>query len=344
MMMIRRLVLCCFILFCPGFSWADNLAPEKNADQTINGKPDKDPDSIIGFNFENDLFAGRDQYYTNGARFSYLTPEYNAPQLARTVANYLPFSKGEPYRISLALGQNIYTPHDIRTSVPDPDDRPYAGWLYGSVGLVADRGNRLDTAMLTVGMVGPASLARQTQTIIHRWVDSPKPMGWDYQLKNEPGVMLTMERKWRHWVYYNPTGLGFDVMPEIGATVGNIQTYANTGAMLRVGYQLPDDYGPPRIRPSLPGSDFFIPEKKFGFYGFAGVEGRAVARDIFLDGNTFTDGPSVNKEYGVASLQAGIAATYGRYRVSYTQVFETKEFKTQQHSTEYGAVTLAIRF
>lgn len=67
--------------------------------------------------------------------------------------------------------------------------------------------------------------------------------------------------------------------------------------MLRLGQRLPLDYGPPRIQPSLPGSGFFVPpQDRFGWYLFAGVEGRAVARNIFLDGNTFRDSRSVDKE------------------------------------------------
>ena len=63
-------------------------------------------------------------------------------------------------------------------------------------------------------------------------------------------------------------------------------TYLEVGATLRIGNDLPNDYGAPRIRPSLPGSNFFLPRDNFGWYLFAGAGGRAVAYNIFLDGNT----------------------------------------------------------
>ena len=57
-----------------------------------------------------------------------------------------------------------------------------------------------------------------------------------------------------------------------------------------------------RIEPSLPGSDFFEPTGGFSAYVFAGVDGRAIARNLFLDGNTFEGSRSVNKMNLVGDL------------------------------------------
>ncbi|WP_460994321.1 lipid A-modifier LpxR family protein, partial [Staphylococcus aureus] len=74
-------------------------------------------------------------------------------------------------------------------------------------------------------------------------------------------------------------------------------------------------------RLAMPGTGFFeIPEKKWGWYLFAGVDARAVARNIFLDGNTFKDSPSVDKFPLVADANAGLALTYDQLRISYTLV------------------------
>src|SRR3546814_4711146 len=73
----------------------------------------------------------------------------------------------------------MYTPDDVALRNPPLDDRPYAGWLYGSVGLIAETGRRLDQLELTLGVVGPASLTEQTQKLIHEITDSQEPRGWD---------------------------------------------------------------------------------------------------------------------------------------------------------------------
>ncbi len=305
----------------------------------------EDDKASISLVYENDIFQGTDQNYTNGIRLAVLSSETNTPRWSRWIADHiLPLSKEGRKRIGWAIGQNMYTPRDLSTRAPIPDDRPYAGWLYGSVGMVSDTGERLDNVMLTLGMVGPSSYADQTQKFIHRVVDSPRPEGWDNQLHDELGIILTMERKWRSMYEFSPYGLGVDVTPHIGTNLGNINTDASVGATVRFGYDLPADYGPPRIRPSLPGSDFFVPTQELGGYMFVGVEGRGVARNIFLDGNTFEDSPSVDKKYFVGSLQMGIVLTYKDVRLSFTDVMMTKEFDEQEDAEHFGAVTLSYRF
>lgn len=113
---------------------------------------------------------------------------------------------------------------------------------------------------------------------------------------------------------------------------------------MRFGENLPNDYGPPRIQPSLPGSAFYDPSDGFGWYIFAGIEGRAVAHNIFLDGNTFQDSRSVDKKPFVGDLQAGIAVTLWRTRVSYTHVLRTREFDGQDTTDSFGAFSASFRF
>ena len=307
-------------------------------------KPADDGEGVLSLVIENDILDGTDQDYTNGVRLSWTSSEDRMPHWANSLAHVLPLATDGNKRISVAAGQNMYSPSDLTKRNYTPGDHPYAGWLYGSVGMTSDTGKTLDNVMLTLGVVGPMSLAGPTQIFVHHVVGSTHPEGWHDQLKNEPGAILTYERKWRGLYEASPFGVGFDVMPHAGVNLGNVTTDATVGATFRLGYDLPADYGPPRIRPSLPGSDFFIPTQELGGYLFTTVAERAVARDIFLDGNTFADSPSVNKEYFVSTLQVGAAVTYRSTRLSLTQVFSSKEYTTQQHAPEYAVLTLSTRF
>lgn len=304
----------------------------------------EDDKGIFNVVIENDIFADSDSDYTNGIRFAWLSSEENMPLLARRIANALPLAGDGNKRISIAAGQSMFAPEDLSRRDLVAGDQPYAGWLYGSVGMVSDTGKTLDNVMLTLGVVGPLSLAEPSQKFVHHVVGSPQPNGWDNQLENEPGIVLTYERKWRSIYEISPFGLSADVTPHAGINLGNINTDATVGATFRLGYDLPADYGPPRIRPSLPGSDFFVPTEELGGYLFTTIGERAVARNIFLDGNTFTDSPSVDKKNFVSTLQVGAAVTYGETRLSYTQVFMTKEYDTQKHPSVFGALTLSHRF
>jgi hypothetical protein len=294
---------------------------------------------------ENDLFYNTDRHYTNGVRAAWLSAPGKAPEWALRAARRFPFFPEDgTVRTSYAIGQNMYTPEDIEIPNPPLDDQPYAGWLYGSIGLIAETGRRLDQLELTLGIVGPASLAEQTQKFVHEITNSPKPRGWDTQLQNEPGVILTYQRSWRRFIEETALGNTFGITPHAGGAIGNVHTYANAGLTLRLGRRLPHDYGPPRIQPSVPGSGFFVPQQGFGWYLFAGVEGRAVARNIFLDGNTFRDSRSVDKEPLVGDLHFGFALSWSDVRLGYTHVLRTREFKNQGDTSEFGAVSLSIQF
>jgi lipid A 3-O-deacylase len=304
----------------------------------------EDDKSIANVVIENDSFAGSDRDYTNGIRFSLLSSETQMPVWVNRIAEALPLAGDGHKRISLAAGQSMFAPQDITRSDLIAGDHPYAGWLYGSVGMVSDTGATLDNVMLTLGVVGSLAYAEQTQQFVHHLTDSPQPAGWDNQLNNEPGLIFTYERKWRSIYEVAPFGIGMDVTPHAGVNLGNVNTDASIGATFRIGYDLPADYGPPRIRPSLPGSDFFIPSQEMGGYLFTTIGGRAVARNIFLDGNTFSHSPHVERENLVGSMQVGAAITYGVTRISYTQVFMSKEYETQQDASSFGALTLSYRF
>ena len=307
-------------------------------------KKNEDDKGVFNVIVENDSFAGSDRDYTNGVRFSWVSSEDNMPAWVQKTANALPLATNGNKRITIAAGQSMFAPQDLTRRDYIAGDHPYAGWLYGSVGMVSDTGKTLDNVMLTLGVVGPMSLAEQTQIFVHKVTGSTHPEGWDNQLENEPGVVLTYERKWRGLYEIEPFGIGADVIPHIGVNLGNVNTDASIGATFRLGYDLPTDYGPPRIRPSLSGSDFFTPTEDLGGYLFATVAERAVGRNIFLDGNSFQDGPHVNKEFFVSSLQVGGVLTWGETRLSYTQVFMTKEYTAQKHASSFGALTLSQRF
>ncbi|MBS29221.1 MAG: hypothetical protein CL566_09925 [Alphaproteobacteria bacterium] len=68
---------------------------------------------------------------------------------------------------------------------------------------------------------------------------------------------------------------------------------------------------------------------------------RGVARDIFLDGNTFASSHSVDKKHFVGDAQLGFAAIYHGVRLAFTQVFRTREFGGQSQSDRFGAVSLS---
>jgi hypothetical protein len=339
-------------------SIAVQAEPEKKPEAEAETKSDSAANDrwILNFVAENDLFgSSRDQHYTHGSKMSVLSPGRDVPEFAHEVADFLPmFPDGGSLRIAYSAGQSIFTPDNIRDRIPPEDSRPYAGWLYGGIGIVSEKDDRIDALDLNIGMVGPASLTERTQKTWHKWVNSPEPLGWDTQIRNEPGILLTYERKWRSLIRFDKEnvallglwpGLGIDVTPHVGGALGNVMTYGAAGATVRFGENLENDLGgPQRIRPSLPGSAYFKAVDLLGWYLFAGAEGRAVARNIFLDGNTFEDSRSVDKEILVGDLQFGGAVIFPFARVAYTHIIRSKEYRSQDDIDQFGAISISFRF
>ena len=127
-------------------------------------------------------------------------------------------------------------------------------------------------------------------------------------------------------------------------SLGTPFTFVNAGLTLRAGRDLPHDYGPPRIQPALPGSGLFTPRSEWGWYLFAGLDTRLVGWNVFLDGNTWRDSPSVDRRALVVDAQIGGVLNLGRVRLTYTHVFRTPEFKQQVERDEFGAVSASWIF
>jgi hypothetical protein len=312
------------------------------APQTNPAATEKGAFSIL---FENDIFYNTDHDYTNGVELGYTTAPNDTPDWAADLAHSLPFfTKKGDVRTRYAIGQDIFTPSNISLVNPPLTDRPYAGYLYGSMGVVADSGIHLDQLSVTLGVVGPASLAQDAQNLVHDIIKDKDALGWHTQLRDEIGLIVNYERAWKVIPPQSVLGGTFDIEPHYGFAVGNVYDYANAGAMARFGFNLPKDYGPLRIQPSLPGSDYFEPTAGLGGYVFAGADGRAIARNLFLDGNSFEASRSVQKMNLVGDITYGAALTFNSVRLAFTQVMRSREYKTQGKQDRFGAVDLTFRF
>ncbi len=322
--------------------------PRPPLEERIPDEIKKEDATFFTITSENDNYGdGSDQDYTNGIRFSFY--EYSAPppDFAYALADILPtFKVNDTTSVYYSFGQNLYTPKDISNPNLQPNDRPYAAFLYGSAGLTSISGNHQDDIEVTLGVVGPMALGEETQTFVHDSLNVQEPEGWDNQLDNEPGLILSWERSWPEAASTEIGPLTFRVAPHTGVTLGNIYTYGAAGGTFEI---LPTAYkwqAPPmRVRPAIPGNGYFsVPKNVWAWSFFGGVEGRAMARNIFLDGNTFSDSHSVDKKIMVADANVGVSLAYGDTRFSYTLNWRSKEFDGQDGNTLFGAISVGFRF
>lgn len=310
----------------------------------------------VALTVENDMFVpgdGTDRYYTQGMKLSVLTGDRSGGSLGKALLSLVPEPEQRDWRLRtvFGLGQHMYTPEAKNPVVPDPLDRPYAGWLYGSYSGVAYSPDQVAGLEVQVGVVGPDAHAGPLQNWWHRVIGAPPVNGWASELDNEIGVNLHGE--WRRRLSTPPwEGWGADLIGIGTAALGNVETSIGAGAVGRVGFNLKDDFGPPRLRPGPAATEFFEGGEA-AFYLFGGVYARAVGRDIFLDGNTFGDTPSVPRETVVPEYTLGVVLRTPRsetpwgwqappVRFGYSWVKREHEFEGQRGPSEYGAFSVAI--
>jgi hypothetical protein len=203
--------------------------------------------SFASIQLENDAFTlsnNRDDgYYTHGTLISILREE-EPPEWLKSSVKWSPFklkSSGVDH-VQYTLGHKIFTPNDTHAATVVPNDRPYAGYLNFGVSALShthqsestDYGNMVE---LNFGLIGPAALGEQAQTIIHHMLGFSRPNGWDNQLRNELTVAINYSRLSRRIV---PVGSGLMVGMNRHDTIamGNVYTYLSSGLMFRIGNNL----------------------------------------------------------------------------------------------------------
>jgi lipid A 3-O-deacylase len=308
-------------------------------------QPAADPSSIWTLQGENaSISAGKptDRLYVNGLRLGWTSPTGQAPDFLADLGRTL-WGAGQQ-RIAFDLTQQIYTPVGTATVVPSPFDRPYAGVLLGNFSLMNDTEDARSVLTVSLGLVGPGSGAEQVQNGFHDLIGQNHTRGWDSQIQNIPAIEVLHERTWR-LPMGTVAGLQTDALPSLTIGLGDLRDYVQTGVTLRFGQGLDSDFGVPRIRPGLSGSDAFVPTRPFAWYVFAGADGQAVGYDLLLQSRPFRGGPHVSSVWDVAEMQTGFAVMAYGMRLTVAYVAQTQEFNGQSGGLhQFGSASLSFRF
>jgi len=305
-----------------------------------------DADSIWTIRAENDAIStaqhGSDQNYTAGQQLGWTSGADVVPDFAAELSRGL-WGDGT-VRIGVGLTQQIYTPANKTLSVPNPHDRPYAGYAAISGLLMHDTDSSRDMLALSLGVIGPSAQGEEAQNGVHGLIRDTLAQGWSHQLPDEAAVELFDQRTWRIPVA-RLGGLEADVLPAVALGVGTVRDYAQISTVMRIGQNLDVDFGASRILPGTSGGDAFKSSDHVSWYVFAGANGQAVARDAFLDGDLFTRSAHVQRLPLVGELEAGLAVMWRGVRITYVQTWQTAAFRHQSPAQfSFGSLTASVRF
>ncbi|HYI02341.1 lipid A deacylase LpxR family protein [Hyalangium sp.] len=317
---------------------------------------------VTTLHFENDLLAKSDRFYSNGIRVTHSGEYDGCRKLALALG--LPGGVEHRYPCGGSLSQNMYTPSRIVPSDgevpwPNPDDRPYGGWLHAGLLFhslhAAERpsdSSRL-TLQATVGITGPPAFAGETQRAWHSALNNlfgrtvaRIPVGWEKQLPTEPAFHLSaLREKTLLWSPY------VDASWSAGAMLGTVFVNASLGATVRAGW-IARPFGLAPIIPSIRGvrqaqreaegqtaeasTQAVAPERTWEAYFFARGQARLVARNLFLDGTLFRSSASVRKTPFVGDSEFGAAMRTGGVQLDLSMVFRSQEMAEPPNSRLSG--------
>ncbi len=281
---------------------------------------------------------GTDRYYTNGIRIDYFYTKLEKARFPSSLLLNISDDNNNVYGWGLA--QFMFTPKNI--AVPDIqyNDRPYAGALYSIHSLQSiDNIKKIKIiSEIRLGVIGPLSFAKETQTWAHRVINYTKPLGWHNQVPND--IILN----------YNISveKLMLQASKKI-LLVGIVETFSGTtynaagaGFMLRVGKfnNYFDDISGAQTKMN-----------KSQLYVFMKPAARVVLSNALLQGgllNQFrpqSNGYVLSKdqiERVVVLYDVGITFEKPRYSITISQKSIGAEFKGQ-YTQEYGSLMMQFK-
>ena len=281
---------------------------------------------------------GTDRYYTNGMRIDYFYIKQKKAKFPSSLLLNISDANNNIYGWGLA--QFMFTPKNI--AVPDIqyNDRPYAGALYSIHSLQSvDNIKKVKvTSEIRLGVIGPLSFAKETQTWAHRVINYTKPLGWHNQVPNDiilnynisiEKLMLQASQK-------------FLLVGVIETYSGTTNNAAGAGFMLRVGKfnNYFDDISTAQTK-----------MLKSQLYVFMKPAARVVLSNALLQGgllNQFSPqstGYVLSKdqiERVVVLYDVGITFEKPRYSITISQKSIGAEFKGQ-YTQEYGSLMMQFK-
>jgi hypothetical protein len=283
--------------------------------QSISARADND-----AFNFWKPAYDRPDEEYTSGVRGSLVYfgaapwERWLHPGVKRCEKSDSPCASHE-----YSLGQDIYTGKLVPGDTTHiSGTRPNAGWLYLQESSRFVTADRLDETSITLGVTGPPALGEQMQNFFHSLAPAyNRPTNWAVQLPFEPGIIAAFDRTYRVVSTPPSDGIGGDVEPHFGASIGNILTEARAGLRIRAGFNVQHPWQKVAIS-----NDAVIT-----FFG--DITGHAVLRNEFLDGTMFTPSAYVSRRPLVADYSAGFSIRVQRLTLIYSLDQITSEYTTR---------------
>jgi len=285
--------------------------------------------SQVHFQIENDVTFKEDGNYSNGMILGWQSElEVLNEQQGLSFSTWpsvLLFKQEKAQQAwGLKVSQRMWTPSEIKITEPQPDDRPYAGFLEFEQHTSYYAEQLAQKVWFGLGIIGPASGTEQLQGAIHKLLGASTPEGWQYQIDNTPTIQLSYEIDYLLLRDSAPFNSEWELSGYSYNSLGNFRSEVNAGLTLRWGANLTDSFG--RLSAhfghvgnytgTLSPQSYFIFSRLQAGYRF---------NDLTIDGDLPYQS-NVEMNAFRASAETGIVYAYSLGTVAWSFNFYNKEY------------------
>ena len=288
----------------------------------------------IGLQSDNDAYLanGSDKYYTNGFFLYY-----------RHALEVKDNSALQNKVLGIEAGQKIFNAQSGQIPAAQYVDRPIAGYLYAGATLNLLYKNESNLKLgAQLGIVGPGSMANQSQNFIHDTFGLYPIKGWTYQVKNSAQFNLSAE--------YNKLlarDSWVDLTANTYANVGNGFTGAGVGPLIRLGNfnQLFNS----ESTQSTVSARSITKLHNHEFFFYYKPQFNVVAYDATIQGGLGATHNDPNEVVGkikplIFTQEFGISYTGSRWTFNAAALTRGKESKLMLASHQWGSVRVLYHF
>lgn len=275
------------------------------------------------FKLENDKLIFVDKYYTSGFFFTY----------RKDLQSNFIFKNNDNNKVqlNLSLGNETYTPTNLRSTNPADFDRPYAGWLFAKAEVGQIKSNSALFIGVESGITGEASLAGSIQTFAHRLFGIEEPT-WEQEIEfkflvNLKTRYILNKRLGKSHAFKNTTSASLGtkdifISNHIEYTFGKFNKFNQSSR-----------------------TDFLDANDNNEFFGFIAAGYKYVAHNTLIQGSldyndaTFT----TNREPNIFEFKVGSTLKVKRNTFKLIYNFNTKE-TPQSTSHAFGTLSFSRSF
>ncbi|WP_405607652.1 lipid A deacylase LpxR family protein [Polaribacter sp. Asnod1-A03] len=286
----------------------------------------------ISFTTDNDLYVSivKDRYYTSGIFLSYrFLSNTKKPSLEKKI-------------IAWKLAQEMYTPYKATAPIISLHDRPFAGYLYASYGILrAYKNNKILNTSFQLGSIGKNAFAKETQNLIHSIYGYREATGWEYQIKN--AIALNFNATYLKTILQTENNY-LDITWTNNLNIGTVYTNISTGFKTRIGLRpLQKMINSIAFNTNLNNSKTnYYREIESFFYIKPSV--RYAVYDATLEGSFLNDSSEVTNTIKpiVFNLEAGLMFTSKRFNFGYAFIYNTQKSEGLRYTNgqSYGKITI----